>query len=160
MLHIKSPQDLGTALVLVAIGGGGFWFGRELDVGSAAHMGPGYMPMLLSGSIVLFGLVIGLRAVTIAGPAIAPGRWRPVILVLGAILTFAALISTAGLAITTFVTAALGAFASVEARWWEALGLAVFLAALCVLLFVLALNQPIPILWTDQLTQIPLPWAR
>jgi hypothetical protein len=147
MFRIKSPQDLGAALMLVAIGAGGIWFGRELAVGTAARMGPGYMPMLVSGTLIVFGIVLGLRAVTLDGPRIEPGRWRAVVLVLAAILVFAALISTAGLAAATFVTAVLGAFASVETRWAEAVVLGICLAVLCVVLFVYALQQPIPIFW-------------
>lgn len=145
MFRIRSPQDLGAALMLIIIGLGGLWFGRELDAGTASRMGPGYMPMLLSAALITFGIVIGLRAVTLDGPPIEPGRWRPVSLILTAILVFAFLINSVGLATATFVVAVLGAFASFEARWKEAIALGIFLAVFCVLLFVYGLKQPIPI---------------
>ena len=60
-LRIKSPQDVGAAIILIAIGLAGLWFGRDYDIGSVSRMGPGYMPALLSIGLLVFGAVIGLR---------------------------------------------------------------------------------------------------
>ena len=70
MLRIKSPQDVGAAIILIVIGLAGLWFGRDYDIGSVSRMGPGYMPVLLSIGLLVFGAVIGLRAVTVDGPPI------------------------------------------------------------------------------------------
>jgi hypothetical protein len=74
-IRIKSPQDVGAAIILIALGLAGVWFGRDYDIGSVSRMGPGYMPALLSIGLLVFGAVIGLRAVTVDGPPIATGRW-------------------------------------------------------------------------------------
>ena len=66
-LRIKSPQDVGAAIILIAIGLAGLWFGRDYDIGSVSRMGPGYMPALLSIGLLVFGAVIGLRAITVDG---------------------------------------------------------------------------------------------
>ena len=102
-LRIKSPQDVGAAIILTAIGLAGLWFGRDYDIGSVSRMGPGYMPVLLSIGLLVFGAAIGLRAVTVDGPPIATGRWYPSLMVLVAVLMFALLIERAGLAPTTFI---------------------------------------------------------
>jgi hypothetical protein len=94
-LRIKSPQDLGAAIILIAIGLGGLWFGRDYDIGSVSRMGPGYMPVLLSIGLLTFGAAIGLRAVTVDGPPIATGRWYPSVMILVAVLMFAVLIERA-----------------------------------------------------------------
>jgi hypothetical protein len=104
-LRIKSPQDVGAAIILIAIGLAGLWFGRDYDIGSVSRMGPGYMPVLLSIGLLVFGAAIGLRAVTVDGPPIATGRWYPSLMILVAVLMFALLIERAGLAPTTFVVA-------------------------------------------------------
>src|SRR4029078_10095479 len=91
-LRIKSPQDVGAAIILIAIGVAGLWFGRDYDIGSVSRMGPGYLPVLLSIGLLVFGAVIGLRAVTVDGPPIATGRWYPSAMVLAAVLMFAMLI--------------------------------------------------------------------
>jgi hypothetical protein len=147
MLRIKSPQDVGAAATFILIGLAGLWFGREYEIGTTSQMGPGYMPMLLSVGLILFGIIVGLRAVTVQGPAFERIRWRSVLLILLSILVFALLIETAGLLAATFAVVVLSACASREASWKETIGLAVFLAIFCVLVFVYALKQPIPILW-------------
>ena len=72
MLRVKSAQDLGAGLVFMLIGLAGFCFGTDLAFGTAARMGPGYFPVLLSGLIIAIGLVLGLRGVTVEGPPIEP----------------------------------------------------------------------------------------
>jgi hypothetical protein len=153
MFHIKRPQDLGAAVMLLIAGIGGLWFGREYEVGTASRMGPGYMPMALSWGLIFFGVIIGLRAVRLRpvksrGPGIDPIVWRTNLLILAAILGFALLIRSAGLAAATFVVTALSAIASTEFRWKETIALAVFLAIACVLIFVYALRQSIPVIGT------------
>jgi hypothetical protein len=147
MLRIKSPQDVGAAATFILIGIAGLWFGREYEKGTASQMGPGYMPMLLSVGLILFGVIVALRGVTLQGPPIERSRWRATILILAAILAFAFLIETAGLLVATFAVVVLSACASSQASWKETIALAVFLAAFCVAVFVYALKQPIPVLW-------------
>jgi Tripartite tricarboxylate transporter TctB family len=145
MFRLKSPQDLGAAVMFLLFGLAGLWFGREYEMGTASRMGPGYMPMVLSGGLIGLGIVVGLRAVTRCGPAIEPVLWRTNGLVLGAILGFVVLIESAGLASATFVVSVLSALASAEWRWRETLALGVLLAIFCVLVFIYALRQPMSV---------------
>ena len=63
MLRVKSPQDLGAGLVFVLIGLAGLYFGSDLTFGTAARMGPGYFPILLSAMIAAVGeLGVPIRA--------------------------------------------------------------------------------------------------
>lgn len=145
MVRVKSPQDLGAAILLFGIGVGAIWFGREYETGTAGAMGPGYMPMLLSGGLIIFSGLIGFRALTIEGPPLSPTRWRPLILILLSILCFALLIRTAGLLATAFVVPAVAAAASSESRRLQTIALCAFLAVFCVLVFVYGLGQAIPV---------------
>ena len=145
MLQVKNPRDLGAAITFIVIGSAGMWFGREYDFGEAARMGPGYFPIMVSGLLVLIGIVVGAQAFAIEGVPIERFRWRSVLLILAAVLCFGALIEVGGLATTIVATVAIAAFATHEAAWKGTLGLAVFLAAFCVIVFVYALGQPIPI---------------
>ena len=145
VFRIKSPQDLGAAVMLLLFGVAGLWFGREYPVGISSHMGPGYMPRALSWGLIIFGGIVGIRSVRLRGPAIEPIVLRANILILVAIICFALLIRSAGLAAATFVVTALSAFASKEFRWKETIVLGVLLAILCVLVFVYALRQSIPV---------------
>jgi hypothetical protein len=84
MFRVKSPQDLGAGIVFVLIGAAGIVFGQDLAFGSAARMGPGYFPTLLSYLIIAIGLVLAVKSVTTDGPPIeriqfarcSPSWWR------------------------------------------------------------------------------------
>jgi hypothetical protein len=128
-------------VLFLLIGAAGLWLGRDYEMGTAARMGPGYMPRVLSGGLVVFGLVVGLRAVALRGPAIEPVVWRPNVLILGAILSFVFLIESAGLAIATFVVTVLSARAAADSRVRETIVLGIFLATFCVVVFIYALRQ-------------------
>jgi hypothetical protein len=149
MVSIKSPQDLGAAITFFVIGVGGLWFGQEYDVGTMSAMGPGYMPMLLSYSLIVFGIGTGFSSLRYEGPAIATVRWRPVILILLSILLFALIIRTAGLLVTVSAVTVIAAVASTESKWLETIALAVFLSVFCVLVFIYGLGQAIPIIGGD-----------
>ena len=149
MIRIKSPQELGAAATLAVIGLGGLWFGRELDVGSFAQMGPGYLPMVLSYGLLGFAAIVLLRAFSVQGPPIETIVLRAVLLVLAAIVLFAVLVQTTGLAITAFVVTVVAAFGSREMKWSDAATLGFGLALFSVVVFVYALRQPLPIFWVD-----------
>ncbi len=145
MFRIKSPQDFGAAIMLLFFGAAGLWFGRGYAVGTASQMGPGYMPMVLSWALILFGIIVGLRAVALRGQAIEPIRLRSNILILAGILGFAFLIQSAGLAAAVFVVTVLSALASTESKWKETIALGLFLSIFCVLVFIYALRQSMPV---------------
>jgi hypothetical protein len=110
-------------------------------------MGPGYFPMLLSGLIILVGVIIGVRGLTIDGPPVEAVQVRPLLLITAAILLFGYLLETIGLALTTVALTLVAAYARRDARVPESLLLGVALALFAVLVFVYALSQPLPAWW-------------
>ena len=147
MLRIKSPQDVGAAVVFMAIGLAGVYFGRDLALGTAARMGPGYFPVILSWTIFGIGVVVGFKGLTIEGPRIEPVQLRPILVIVAAILAFGYLIEKLGLAITAALLTVLAGYARRDVSLWETLLLAAGLALFCVGLFVYALSQPFPAWW-------------
>jgi hypothetical protein len=147
MLRVKSPQDLGAGAVFVLIGLAGFYFGSDLAMGSAARMGPGYFPMLLSGLITLIGLVVGLCGLTVEGPPIERVQLRPISFIVAAILIFGFLIESVGLALTAVLLTLFAAFARPEVRIGETLILGAGLALFTVVVFVYLLGQALPAWW-------------
>lgn len=147
MLKVKSPQDLGAAVLFLIIGIAGIYFGRDLAFGATSKMGPGFFPTILSGLIALIGVAVGLRSLTLEGPPIEPIKLRPVLFILIAILAFGYLIERMGLAITTAGLAIFAAYARDHVNLKETVVLAVFLAAFAVGVFAFALGQPLPIWW-------------
>ncbi len=146
MFRVKSQQDFGAAVMLIFFGAAGLWFGREYSVGTASQMGPGYMPLALSWGLIIFGVIVGLRAVAMSGPSIEPVRFRSNLLVLAAILGFALMIQSVGLAISIFVVTVLSTLASTDSKWKETIALGLFLAIFCVIVFVYVLRQSMPVI--------------
>jgi hypothetical protein len=147
MLRVKSPQDLGAGQVFMLIGLAGLYFGSELAFGTAARMGPGYFPTLLSILILAIGIVVGLRALTVEGPPVEPVQLRPIAFVVAAILIFGVLIEFVGLALTAVLLTLLAAFARRDVKLAETLLLGAGLAIFAVTVFVYLLGQPLPAWW-------------
>jgi len=147
MLRIKSPQDLGTAVVFVAIGLAGVYFGRDLRFGTAADMGAGYFPVILSWVIFAIGVIVGVKALTIEGPRIEPIQLRPILVIIAAILGFGFLIDRIGLALTAALLTIVAGFARRDVNLLETVLLAAGLAIFAVAVFVYGLSQPFSAWW-------------
>jgi hypothetical protein len=146
MLRIKSPQDVGAALIFILIGAAGIYFGKDLRFGTASRMGPGYFPYYLSWCIVGLGLIIGSRALVLDGPAIARPQLRPLLMIVIAILFFGYVIEYFGLVVATIGLVVIAAYARTIVNLKETLLLAVGMTAFIFVVFVWALHQPLP-LW-------------
>jgi hypothetical protein len=147
MVRVRSPQDFGAGLVFVAIGAAGIVFGQDLATGSAARMGPGFFPILLSYLIIAIGLVLAGRGLVVSGPPIERIHLRPLFAIVAAVLLFGALIDRVGLAITATLITIGAAYARREVNVKETVLLAAGLALFTVGIFVYALAQPLPAWW-------------
>lgn len=143
-LQVNVP-DLAFAAFLVALGALAFALASPLSVGTAAAMGPGYVPRGLALLIMIYGAVLGLRA-TISGKLAFPAiELRPLLLISASVALFAILLPFAGLALTSFAIVVCAGFAAYDVRLRENAIAAAVLAAFSILLFVSALGLPIPI---------------
>ena len=147
MVRVKSPQDLGAGAVFVLIGVAGLYFGRELAFGTAARMGPGYFPILLSVLILAIGIIVAIRGLTTEGPPIEPVQLRPIAMIVAAILIFGVLIDVVGLVLTALLLTVFAAYARREVKLTETILLGAGLAAFTVAVFVYLLGQPLPAWW-------------
>lgn len=144
-------RDLRSALLFGLSAIAFAWFGRHLERGSLARMGPGFVPMLLAGGLAVIAAMLG--ALALARPA--PGRderafapalpWGRIALVLGAVVGFGVLLERSGLlaAVTALVFAS--AAASPWNSWGRAAALAAAVAIVCALVFVFGLGLPLPL---------------
>jgi hypothetical protein len=147
MLRIKSPQDVGAAVVFLAIGVAGLYFGRDLAFGTSASMGPGYFPVILSWIIIGIGVIVGVQALSFEGPPIEPVQLRPIAVIIASILLFGYLVDLVGLALTAALVTLFAAFARRGVNLVETLLLAAGLGVFCTLVFVYGLSQPFPAWW-------------
>jgi hypothetical protein len=140
--RINMP-DLAFAAFLVAIGALAFALASELAVGTAAAMGPGYVPRGLALIITVYGMVLGSRA-AFAGWQVFPDiAWRPLLLLSAAVALFAILLPIVGLALTSFTIVVCAGFAAYDVRLLENALFGAALAAFAVVLFVSVLGLPI-----------------
>jgi hypothetical protein len=144
MKRILLSADFQSGVMFLVIAGLGFWLVQGLRLGTAMRMGPGYMPVLLSGILLVLGLGTLLSAVI--QPGERTGRWvlRPLAAVLMGLLIFALGIERLGLFAGIVLLVVCASFATRESRWIEVLLVAFGLAAFSTALFVGALSLPIP----------------
>jgi len=149
MLRVKSPQNLGAAVIFIGLALIGLVFGRDLRFGSAARMGPGFFPTILSLLILGIGLLKAASAFIVEGPAIEKPHWRPLTFVCAAMMIFGLVINYIGLALSAALLTFIAAGARSDARWREVAVLAVVLGVFSVLLFVYGLGQSMPAWWGE-----------
>jgi hypothetical protein len=143
-LKINTP-DLAFAVFLVALGALALGLASPLAVGTAAAMGPGYVPRGLAILIMVYGAVLGVRALFSGRQALPSIELRPLFLIFGAVAVFAVLLPIAGLALTSFALVLCAGTAAYDVRFRENAIAAVILAAFAVVLFVMALGLPIDV---------------
>jgi putative tricarboxylic transport membrane protein len=139
--------DLSFAAFLVALGALAFALSSQLSIGTAAAMGPGYVPRGLSIIIMAYGLVLGVRAIFSGWQSFPEIAFRPILLISASVALFAIMLPLVGLAITSFAVVICAGFAAYDVRMRENAVVALILSAFGVLLFVKALGLPIPIWW-------------
>jgi hypothetical protein len=138
-------QDLLFGLFLVAVAAGTLVATRNLTVGHAADMGPGYMPRVVALALMGFGLFFTGRGLCRMRVGIAPVQLRPLLAILASVGFFALTAERLGLAIASVATVILASFATREGRLVETIAFAVVLSGAAVLLFVKLLGLPISI---------------
>jgi hypothetical protein len=139
--------DLAFAVFLVALGALGFALSSQLTIGSAASMGPGYVPRGLSAMIMLYGVALGVRAIFSGRQSFPEIAFRPLVLISASVALFAIVLPLVGLAVTSAAVVICAGFAAYDVRLRENVVLALVLSAFAVLLFVKALGLPIAIWW-------------
>ncbi|MTH79738.1 tripartite tricarboxylate transporter TctB family protein [Paracoccus aestuariivivens] len=140
-------KDFWAGSVYVAIGLAALVIAQDYKMGTAARMGAGYFPTVLSGILILIGLASILRSFTSKGEAVGRIQLRPLILVVGSTLIFAASVRFLGTLIAVPLMCLLAASASRLFRIsLPALGALALLTAFCVLVFQMGLGVPLPIL--------------
>jgi hypothetical protein len=144
--RVRGSADIGSGVLIAAIGAIGLWLVRGLDAGSAEAMGPAYMPAALAGLLVLLGLFLVGRGFVLHGPAIAAIQVRPIGCVTLAFVLFALTIERLGLVLAVILLVVVASLGSSKQSWRETLLVGVALAAAAALTFVVGLNIPVRLL--------------
>ena len=143
--HRFDHSDLLFGIFLIAVAVGSFLATRHLTFGTAADMGPGYMPRVITAGLLAFGLYFMVKGLIAPARRIEAVKLRPLIGILAAVGIFAFLVIKAGLALAAVATIIVAGFASSETKPLENILFGGALAAAAVMLFVKALSLPVPI---------------
>jgi len=146
-MHIvRSPKDFFAGLIYLSFGVAGLWFGAAYSMGTAGRMGAGYFPRVLSGLLVLLGLLAIIRALRVEGSPVGAIRWKPLVLILAGCSLFGVLLQPLGMPIALFILMLCCAMASREFRWDpRALAGALGMVAICALVFIKGLSVQMPL---------------
>ncbi len=136
-----------VAAVLAIIGLTAFVVGLNYEFGSARRMGPGYFPIVLSGTLFILALCEGIPALLKPDPENSdPVDWRPLLAILAAVAAFAVTITFFGLIPAFFVVIGLSTMSQQGYGWKPALILSVVTGFGAWLLFSQLLGMTLPLI--------------
>jgi putative tricarboxylic transport membrane protein len=140
-------KDAASGLVVFGIGVFFAWSGRSLVMMSEGQMGPGYFPMLLSGLMMLFGVLMlagSLRRTEAA--AFGPVPWRGIGFIATALCGFAVSVRPLGLGPALGIAVFLTTLASRRWRPLPSLLLTAGMVLCCWAVFIRGLKLPVAFL--------------
>lgn len=147
-MKIKSQRDFWSGLMFVVVGIGFAWASTEYSFGSSARPGPGYFPFGLGVLLAILGGMVLFKALTIeseGGDPIGAIAWRPLIVLVGAIVMFGFALPRLGLVITLPLLITISSLAGDEFHWKDALLNCIILTIGSWFIFVWGLKLVIPV---------------
>jgi len=159
-MRIPNTQDFWSGVLFVAFGLFFMLFAREYDMGNAERMGPAVFPTMLGGLLVFLGILIGARGFAAGGKSkgsrfhIVPGaegtvsrfHFKPLLLVLGAVVAFGVLLRPAGLLVALAALVGISSLGGDQFRLRDVVLLTIVLALLVLAVFIWGLSMTIPVL--------------
>ena len=152
MLHRVDVRELAFGLFLIVLASVAFVSTRTLSIGTAADMGPGFVPRALAWIILGFGLAFYVSSLLKAPEPLPAVAWRPLAAILVSIALFAVLFLHLGLIAACIGAVLVAGTATKPVPWRQLLLFGPVLAAFSALLFVKGLGLPFKV-WPSVLAQ-------
>ena len=149
MTVVKSWQDFAAGCFFLAIGLLVLYGLKDVRMGTAMRMGPGFIPALLGWGLAICGGAICIRALIKAGAGLEALALKPLLLVCGGTAVFGLLMPRVGLFISSMAITLVVSFASKKMSIMESLLLSVILAGAACALFGGLLGLPMR-LWPGE----------
>lgn len=154
-MKIKSEKDFWSGIMFLVVGIVFAVGATNYSMGTGARPGPGYFPLILSVILAILGAIVLFKSLTIeteGGDPIGNIAWRPLLVIVGAIAIFGAMLPRLGLFITVPVLIIIVSFAGDEFKWRGVIIAAAVLTIFSWLIFVAGLSLTIP-LWPSFLVK-------
>ena len=149
-MKIKNASDFWSGVMFIAFGLLFAGIARQYDMGTSARMGPAYFPTVLGLLLVLIGAYIafkGFRSAATDGHGhIDKFHFKPLLLVLGAVVAFGLLLRPTGLVVALTALIIISSLGSGEFKLKEVIPLAIGLIGLVLAVFIWGLGLTIPVL--------------
>lgn len=146
-LRKPDSSDLYSGIFFMGIALLGLFASRDYHVGSATNMGEGYIPRLICWILLGLGGVIFARAFSnVTHADIEPLKWRPIVFVPAAIVTFGLTVEALGLVLAIPLLILVGSLAGRELRIMEVFMTALVLGIGTIAAFSWGLGLQIPVL--------------
>ena len=139
-------KDFLSGLMFIGFGLVALYFGQKLALGTPVRMGPGYVPRMLSLTLLGLGVMVCIIALVSGSEPVERPKWKPITLVTLGIICFGLLFERAGLIPALVVLIKVASIAGEEFKLTEVLGNIVVLSVLCTLVFKVGLGMNIYIL--------------
>jgi Tripartite tricarboxylate transporter TctB family len=147
MNKLATNKDFVGGVMLMALAAFFFTFGWRLRVGAPSQMGPGFIPMGISGLLALIGVTKVVVSFRTSSEDDAPSaKLRPLLVVAAAPIVFGLLIGPMGIVVTVAAVSIFCRFAMHQRLVLSDLVIGLALSAFCALVFVVLLGQAID-LW-------------
>lgn len=145
--RIRNQRAFVSGALFVAFAVFFYVAGRDYPVGTAARMGPGYFPHMLTIILGTIGVAVMAGAVMPKAELRALAKWdfKGLLWITGSVMLFAFLLYPLGLVVSLLVLILVSSKASHEFTWKGALANAAVLIMLCVAVFVYGLGLKFPV---------------
>lgn len=118
--------------------------GRNLRFGTAEHMGPGYLPTISAGILILLGAGVLWRGMKTSGSIEEQIRWRALISIAASFISFGLGLQWLGLIPAVFLAFVIASFADRESHFFSTIVGALVVAVGAWAVFSLGLGLPMP----------------
>jgi hypothetical protein len=149
-MAVKNQRDFWAGIMFIVTGlafGAGAYV--NYSMGTAARPGPAYFPFGLGVILAVLGVMILMSGISKQPPddgRISAFAWRPLAVIIFAVVLFGLLLPRLGLVVALPVLIIVSAWGGDEFHWIEAIILAVVLTVFSWLVFIKGLGLTIPVL--------------
>jgi len=143
---LLNNKDFLAGLLMLAIGGIGFYMALDYPFGSTQRMGPGYFPRVLAAILMLFGIYVLVRGAK--GGEKVKGIWgfKPLAFISLSLVVFGYAMDHLGFVPALVVMFFVSAYAGHEFRWKEVVILTIVMVVAAVGIFIYGLGLPYPLI--------------